>query len=128
MKDLDMIQDWLNDVEITYTVGRATMAWNDVRKVVKELIEDGSFYTDVDPDGVKKPPGWLFLGADEGDEEEEDEDDDESSFEADSADESESDDYSDSDDESSYEEEDSDSEYADDDLSEEGKVINFYLP
>ena len=115
-----MIQDWLNRIEVTYTVGRATMAWNDVRKIVKEMIEDGTFYSDVDADGEKKDPGWLFLNVDEvGDE---DEDDDESSFEADSEEESE-DESDDSDDGSSYEDEDDDdSEYDDDELSEEGKV------
>jgi nucleosome binding factor SPN SPT16 subunit len=124
MKYLDLIQDWLNDVGLTYTMGAANMAWNDVMKMVKTFVADGSFYSDMDIDGESKPPGWMFLNTDGGEgggEEEEDDDDDESDFQADSE-ESESEEESSDDDESDYESESDDSEEdGDDDLSEEGK-------
>ena len=122
MKSLELIQDWLSDVGITYTAGAQNMGWTEVMKMVREFVGDGTFYSDMDVDGDQKPPGWLFLQADGGDGEggEDDDDDDESSFEAESE-ESESDD--DSDMSSDYEDEsetDSD-EDGDDDLSEEGQ-------
>ena len=45
LKYLEPMQDWLNDVEITYTVGTANMSWQLIKKNVKEWIEDGVFYS-----------------------------------------------------------------------------------
>jgi nucleosome binding factor SPN SPT16 subunit len=59
MKYLDTIQDWLNLVGITYTQGGKSMNWNDTMVAVRETGK--YFYLDVDADGNKKPPGWLFL-------------------------------------------------------------------
>ena len=121
MKSIDMIQDWLMDQEITYTAGTQNMAWNDVMKMVREFVADGTFYSDVDVDGESKPSGWTFLQTDGGGEDgEEDEDDDESSFEAESE-ESESEDDSDMSSEYEDESETDSDEDADDDLSEEGQ-------
>lgn len=123
MRYLDLIQDWLNDVGITYTTGVANMAWNEVMKWVRSWVNDGTFYLDVDVDGENKPAGWMFLSMESGDAgEDEEEEDDDSSFAEDSESESESESDSD-DDESSYadDSDDDSDEDADDDLSEEGK-------
>ena len=124
MKYLDIIQDWLNLVEITYTIGTITMKWTDTIKAVKESIEDGIFYDEVDFEGDKKDAGWLFLnvyGAEDEEEEGAEGDEDDSEFSEDSEEES-SEEESESD-ESDYDDEDDDSDEYDeeDELSEEGK-------
>lgn len=119
MKYLDVIQDWLNLVEITFTLGATPMNWTVFMKSVKDSIDDGVFYLDEDFDGVKKPAGWLCLqagGDDEDEDGEGDEDDDDSEFSVESDESSEEEDSSD-DDDSSYASEDSDED--DDDEEEE---------
>jgi nucleosome binding factor SPN SPT16 subunit len=65
VKGLDAIQEWLSDVDITYTAGGASMNWV---MIMKSVRDDDRFYFDVDEDGEKKPAGWLCLSA-ESDEE-----------------------------------------------------------
>jgi nucleosome binding factor SPN SPT16 subunit len=69
MKYMDIIQDWLNLVEITFTKGPRSINWTDVMKIIREERE--VFYDDVDDEGVAKPAGWLFLSAEDDDDEEE---------------------------------------------------------
>jgi nucleosome binding factor SPN SPT16 subunit len=98
MKYMDIIQDWLNLVEITCTKGPRSIAWTDVMKLVKQ--EKDIFYLDKDEDGVKKVVGWLFLSADASDDEKEgeDEDEEESSYGGEAEAGSDDDDSDDSDD------------------------------
>lgn len=57
MKYMDVIQDWLNLVEITYTLGARSMNWSDTMAAVRDSGE--FFYLDKDDEGEKKAPGWL---------------------------------------------------------------------
>lgn len=123
IKYMDIVQEWLNLVEITYTIGSQPMNWAEVMAAVKE---DDRFWYDTEADGETKKPhgaGWKFLnleGSDDEGEEGEDEDDGDSAFdeEEDGSSESESED---SDDESDFDEEDSDDEEEEDSDEEEGK-------
>lgn len=119
LKYFDRIQDWLNDVDITYTEGGLSMNW---ANVMKEVKLDDRFYLDTDHEGEKKPAGWSWLNANADSDEEEEEDDESVYSEEDisSSEEEESDDDSDFDEEESSEEED-----GDDELEEEGKVSVF---
>jgi nucleosome binding factor SPN SPT16 subunit len=129
---MDIIQDWLNLVEITCTKGPKTINWVDVMKLVKE--ERDIFYDDQDENGDSKPAGWLFLSVEESDDEDEDDEagGDSSFSEAESdSDEEDSDDDEDSDlyDES---DEDSDDYEEEDELEEKGQVrhklvVGYYL-
>ncbi len=123
IKYMDIVQEWLNLVEITYTIGSQPMNWTEVMAAVKE---DDRFWYDTEADGETKKPhgaGWKFLNVEGSDDEEEGEDEDEESAfddkEEGSTEESES--GSDSDDESDFDEEDSDEEEDDDSEEEEGK-------
>lgn len=120
LKYFEKIQDWLNDVDLTYTEGGLSMNWVNVMKEVKA---DDRFYEDTDHDGVKKPAGWAWLSADADSDEEEEESDAESEYgsEEDSdSDESDSDEDSD---ESDYESDELESDFdedAEDELEEKG--------
>jgi nucleosome binding factor SPN SPT16 subunit len=122
MKSLETIQDWLNDVNITYTSGPASVNWGEVLQYVRE--EGEYFYLDEDENGDPKEVGWQFLCIDGAAEGEEEEDDDESSFEADSDDDSSSEDSEDDDSDFEDEDDDSDDYDPDEDLEEEGKARN----
>jgi hypothetical protein len=65
VKTMDIIQDWLNLVEITYTIGPMSLNWNMLMTQVRE--QGDSFYLDEDEDGNKKEEGagWQFLSLDE---------------------------------------------------------------
>lgn len=120
MKYMDIIQDWLNLVEVTFTKGPRSINWTDVMKIVRE--EKATFYDDVDEDGVAKPAGWLFLSAEGSDEEDEEQEDEDSSFDEDSEEESESE--SDEDDDSDFDSEEDDSDETDEEeeLEEKGQT------
>lgn len=65
---------WLQQVEITSTSGNAAMRWIGGDKSVCEIVKQTpveEFWSDKDPDGVKKPIGWNFLSAAPSDNEEE---------------------------------------------------------
>eukprot|EP01041_Mallomonas_annulata_P010767 gene10767-22491_t len=113
MQYYDAIQDWLNDVEITYTYGVQSINWTTlINQVVKN---DPRFYFDTDEGGEKKPAGWTFLSAAASDDEEDDEDEGDSSFaeESGDSDEEEDSDDDDDDDDSSFDDEDDDDEEED---------------
>jgi len=112
------IQDWLTDMEISYTEGPMNLNW---KQIMSTISGDERFYMDTEEDGyTEKEAGWAFLRMSGNDDE-----DDEDSVEGDS-------DFSDQvngkeseeeeSDESDFDEEESDeSDFdADDDLEEQG--------
>lgn len=74
--DKDTVQEWLTDMEITYTEGPMNLNWKQIMNTVKE---DDRFYLDTEEDEVtEKDAGWEFLrlfGKDDDDAVDEDEDD-----------------------------------------------------
>lgn len=120
IKYMDIVQEWLNLVEITYTIGSQPMNWTEVMAAVKE---DDRFWYDTEADGETKKPhgaGWKFLNVEGSDDEGEEEDDEDSAFDEEgegSSEESESE----SDDDSEFDEEDSDEDEEEDSDEEEGK-------
>jgi nucleosome binding factor SPN SPT16 subunit len=77
--DKDSIQDWLTDMEITYTEGPMNLNWKSILNTAKE---DDRFYMNTEEDEVtEKEGGWEILrmfGRE--DEEEDDDDEDDSEF------------------------------------------------
>ena len=116
--DKEAIQDWLTDMEITYTEGPMNLNWKQIMATVKE---DDRFYMDTEEDEVtKKEAGWEFLrmfGNDDDDDHDEDEDD--SEFDEDKVESAESEE---SDEEAfdSVDEDDDDDFEADEELEEQG--------
>jgi nucleosome binding factor SPN SPT16 subunit len=78
-EDKDSIQEWLTDMEITYTEGPMNLNWKQIMLTVKD---DDRFYMNTEEDEVtEKEAGWEFLrlyGRE--DEEEEDDDEEDSAF------------------------------------------------
>ena len=107
MKYMDIIQDWLNLVEITFTKGPRSINWTDIMKIVKE--EKDIFYDDIDDEGIKKPAGWLFLSADNEDSDEEEQEDEDSNFSSEQSDSDEESEEDSDDDESDFSESEEDS-------------------
>lgn len=74
--DKDTVQDWLTDMELTYTEGPMNLNWKQIMATVKD---DDRFYLDTEEDEVtEKEAGWEFLrmyGKDDDDDNEEEEDD-----------------------------------------------------
>lgn len=128
VKAMDTIQDWLNLVEITYTVGPMSLNWNMLMAQVRE--QGDNFYLDEDEEGEKKPEGagWQFLSLEEEDQGSEGDDNDgDSSFGGNSEEGSEdSEDSSDSDgeDDSDFDSEEDGSDFdedEEDELEEKGQ-------
>ena len=122
MKYMDIIQDWLNLVEITFTKGPRSINWTDIMKIVKE--EKDIFYDDIDDEGIKKPAGWLFLSADNEDSDEEEQEDEDSNFSSEQSDSEEESEEDSDDDESDFSESEEDSydEDEEENLEEKGMV------
>lgn len=121
MKYKEVIQDWLNLIEITYTEAPRPYNWAVMMKHVKDTRE--VFYDEFDEQGEKKPAGWMILTAEGSDDEDEEEENEDSSYASDEDEESE-DDYSDDDDDESFEDEDDDDDYDEDEedaLDEKGQ-------
>ena len=74
--DKDPVQDWLTDMEITYTQGPMNLNW---KQIIQTVGADDRFYMTTEEDEVtEKEAGWEFLrlyGHDDDDEEEDEEDD-----------------------------------------------------
>lgn len=74
--DKDAIQEWLTDMELTYTEGPMNLNWKQIMATVKE---DDRFYMNTEEDEVtEKEGGWEFLrmfGHDDDDDNDDDEDD-----------------------------------------------------
>lgn len=102
--DKDSIQEWLTDMEISYTEGPMTLSW---KQIMSTVAGDDRFYQNTEEDGyTEKESGWSFLRMygrdDETDEssggedsdfhgaqsEESDEEDEESEFDEEESDES----------------------------------------
>jgi nucleosome binding factor SPN SPT16 subunit len=118
--DKDGIQEWLTDMELTYTEGPMNLNWKQIINTVKE--DDRFYMTTEEDEETKKEAGWEFLRMyghdDSGDDDEDDEDSGYSNAKVESEDE-------DEDDESEAEEFDSESDEdddfdADEDLEEQG--------
>lgn len=112
--DKDGIQDWLTDMEISYTEGPMNLNW---KQIMTTVADDDRFYMDTEDDEItEKEAGWSFLrmfGEDSGDEESSQDED--SDFGADGSEESEEEEEEF--DEESEEESDFD---ADEELEEQG--------
>ncbi len=117
--DKDSIQDWLTDMEISYTEGPMNLNW---KQIMNTVAGDDRFYMDTEEDEVtEKEAGWSFLrlyGQDD-DEDEHDSAEEDSDFdEGGGASEEESEESEEEDfDEESEEESDFD---ADEELEEQG--------
>ena len=104
--DKDSIQDWLTDMEISYTEGPMNLNW---KSIMNTVADDDRFYMDTEEDEVtEKEAGWSFLRL-YGQDDDEDEVD---SAEEDS-------DFNEGGDESEEESEDSEEEFDEEDESEE---------
>jgi nucleosome binding factor SPN SPT16 subunit len=116
--DKDPVQEWLTDMEITYTEGPMNLNWKQIMATVKE---DDRFYMDTEEDEVtEKEAGWEFLrmfGRD--DEEEENAEDEDSEFSEEKVEEEESEEEESEEDFDEEEESEEDFD-ADEDLEEEG--------
>lgn len=117
--DKDAIQEWLTDMEITYTEGPINLNW---KQIIATIKDDDRFYHNTEEDEVtEKEAGWEFLrmyGREDDDDESEDEEDSvyksEVEVEEDEEEESAEEDFdSEEDDEEDFD--------ADEDLDEEGK-------
>jgi nucleosome binding factor SPN SPT16 subunit len=117
--DKDGLQDWLTDMEITYTEGPMNLNW---KQIINTIKDDDRFYMDTEEDEVtKKEAGWEFLRLFGNDDEDDlDNDEDDSEFDEDKNAGSEQEEGS-SDDAEEFDSEDEDEDFdADEDLEEEG--------
>jgi nucleosome binding factor SPN SPT16 subunit len=118
--DKDGLQDWLTDMEITYTEGPMNLNW---KQIINTIKDDDRFYMDTEEDEVtKKEAGWEFLRLFGNDDEDDlDNDEDDSEFDEDKVAGSGQDEES-SEDAEEFDSEDEDEEDfdADEDLEEEG--------
>lgn len=116
--DKDSIQDWLTDMEISYTEGPMNLNW---KQIMGTVAGDDRFYNDTEEDGyTEKEAGWSFLrmfGKDD-DESDDDSAEEDSDFKETKEEESEEEESEESD---FDEEESEESEFnADEDLEEQG--------
>lgn len=114
--DKDAVQDWLTDMEISYTAGPMNLNW---KQIMSTVADDDRFYMDTEEDELtKKEAGWSFLRM-FGDDDDEDEDsaEDDSDFGEESVEAGEESEEEESFDEESEEESDFD---ADEELEEQG--------
>jgi nucleosome binding factor SPN SPT16 subunit len=76
--DKDAVQEWLTDMEITYTEGPMNLNWKQIMSTVKE---DDRFYMTTEEDEVtEKEGGWEFLRMFGRDDDDDDESEDDSAF------------------------------------------------
>lgn len=119
--DKDAIQEWLTDMEITYTEGPMNLNW---KQIIATVRADDRFYMNTEEDSVtEKEAGWEFLrmfGRD--DENDDDEEDDDSAFSQEPVEDAEEEEESDEEEDfdSDVDEEDEDDFDGDEELEEEG--------
>jgi nucleosome binding factor SPN SPT16 subunit len=117
--DKDSIQDWLTDMEITYTEGPMNLNW---KQIIATVRADDRFYMTTEEDSVtEKEAGWEFLrmfGRD--DDDEGDEEDDDSAFSQEQEEDAEEEESEEEDFDSDVDDEDEDDFDGDEDLEEEG--------
>ena len=112
--DKDSIQEWLTDMEITYTEGPMNLNWKQILGTAKE---DDRFYMNTEEDEVtEKEAGWEVLRMVGDDEEEEDEDEQDSEF----GDESEGEEEEEESEEADFDSEDESDFDGDEELEEQG--------
>lgn len=116
--DKDSIQEWLTDMEISYTEGPMNLNWKSILNTAKE--DDRFYMTTEDDEVTEKEAGWEILrmfGRE--DEEEEEEDEDDSEFGEESV--AEEEELEEDDEEEDFDSEDDESDFdADAELEEEG--------
>jgi len=122
--DKDAIQDWLTDMELSYTEGPMNLNW---KQIMLTCAGDDRFYMNTEEDEItQKEAGWEFLrmfGRDNNSDDDDDEDDDAYSeeAEADGGGESEADSDSNSEESEFDSESEDESDFdADQDLEEQG--------
>lgn len=116
--DKDSIQEWLTDMDITYTEGPMNLNWKSILNTAKD---DERFYMDTEDDEyTKKEAGWEILrmfGRE--DEEDDEEEDDDSEFGEEGSEEEEE--LEEDDDEEDFDSEEDESDFdADEELEEQG--------
>lgn len=119
--DKDSIQEWLTDMELTYTEGPMNLNW---KQIMQTVHGDDRFYMNTEEDEVtEKEAGWEFLrmfGKDDNESDDDDEDDSEFSEAGGDDDDAESDEESEDESEFDSESEEESDFDADDDLEEQG--------
>lgn len=117
--DKDAIQEWLTDMEITYTEGPMNLNW---KQIIATVRADDRFYMNTEEDSVtEKEAGWEFLrmfGRD--DENDDDEEDDDSAFSQEPVESAEEEESEEEDFDSDVDDEDEDDFDGDEELEEEG--------
>lgn len=114
--DKDSIQDWLTDMEISFTEGPMNLNW---KQIMNTVSGDERFYEDTEDDLVTpKEAGWEFLRMVGKDSDESDDGDEEDSEFSDAVEEDESE--SESAESEDYASESSEGSFNDDELEEEG--------
>lgn len=118
--DKDAVQEWLTDMELTYTEGPINLNWKQIMSTVKD---DDRFYMKLEEDEVtEKEAGWEFLrmyGRE--DEESVDDDEEDSVYASDKAEEEEESEEEEEEAFDSVDEEDEEDFDDEDELDEEGK-------
>eukprot|EP00924_Labyrinthula_sp_SR-Ha-C_P014349 maker-scaffold_20-snap-gene-3.40-mRNA-1 protein AED:0.12 eAED:0.00 QI:66/1/0.66/1/0.5/0.33/3/132/1068 len=62
----EMIKQWIDEKgDLTFTCGTTPLNWKNVMIGVREELENGIFWDDVDTEGEKKAIGWNFLSLEE---------------------------------------------------------------
>ena len=110
MDQLDLVKEWLNDINVCFTAGPMNLNWKTVMNAVRVETKGGVFWKDEDEDGNPKDVGWRFLEMHDDDDEVGDGEE-ESEYEASGSSDDEDDDFSeyvDSDEESDSDDDDDD--------------------
>lgn len=116
--DKDSIQDWLTDMEISYTEGPMNLNW---KQIMATIAEDDRFYMDTEEDEVtEKEAGWSFLRLYGNDDNEDEEDSAEEDSDFDEGGDESEEEESESEEEDFEDEESDESVDPDDDLDEQG--------
>eukprot|EP00814_Leptocylindrus_danicus_P021946 CAMPEP_0116031984 /NCGR_PEP_ID=MMETSP0321-20121206/17892_1 /TAXON_ID=163516 /ORGANISM="Leptocylindrus danicus var. danicus, Strain B650" /LENGTH=373 /DNA_ID=CAMNT_0003507319 /DNA_START=210 /DNA_END=1331 /DNA_ORIENTATION=- len=114
--DKDSIQDWLTDMEISFTEGPMNLNW---KQIMNTISGDDRFYEETEDDLVTpKEAGWEFLRMVGKESDESDDDDEEDDEYSEDGEEEES--GSETEESEDYASESSEGSYRDDDLEEEG--------
>jgi len=94
----DTIKGWIHEKgDVTFTKGTTPLNWKMVMIGVREELQEGIFWKNLDGDGEPKPVGWLFLSMEDEEDVEEQDDDEGSQYSGPSEDSGESEDFSEDD-------------------------------
>ena len=117
--DKEAVQEWLTDMEISYTEGPINLNWKQIMATVKE--DDRFYHTTEEDEITEKEAGWEFLRMYGREDEEEGSEEDEDSVYESNKEEEEEESEEESEEEDFDSEEDEEDFDADEDLEEEGK-------